>query len=191
MWKQQLPLASENDLIQRSQNGDEQAFEALILSYSPPLYKIIIRLVSDDAEAEAVIQEAFWRVWRALGYYQNDRPFFPYLVKVALNYLRDRWRAGHLREENTVDIEEVGDQIMDPVPAPERKVIESEAREFLIQALDKLPAIYKKVIVLRYQAGLSYVEIAEYLNVPLNTVRTHLRRAKERLRLFMEEYERV
>ena len=84
--------ADEQELIQRAQNGDEEAFELLIVFYSPALYRVVIHLARDTSEAEGIVQETFWRTWRSLGRYHNDQPFFPYLAAIALNLIRDQWR---------------------------------------------------------------------------------------------------
>jgi RNA polymerase sigma-70 factor (ECF subfamily) len=73
------------------------------------------------------------------------------------------------------------------MPDPEAQVEETETLRALAEAVAELPTAYKAVIALRYEAGLSYAEIAEILELPINTVRTHLHRAKIRLREVLAE----
>jgi RNA polymerase sigma-70 factor, ECF subfamily len=180
-----LSLEQEQELVERARQGDDEAYEALILAFTAPLYRVVQRMANDAQEAEYVLQESFWRAWRSLGRYQSDRPFFPYLVTVALNVQRDRWRAGRKLDER--DLEEVG-ELIDPVSAPEILIENEEQSMALVEAVRNLPEDYRVVIALRYQAEMTYEEIAETLKLPINTVRTHLFRAKQILRKSMEEY---
>lgn len=181
-----LSLAEERELVDLSREGNEQAYERLIQAFTPALYRVVLRMASDPQEAEATVQEAFWRAWRSLGRYQSDRPFFPYLVTVALNIQRDRWRVERRIEDR--DLDEAASEVQDPAVAPEVQLEESEMMEVLAKGIQQLPRPYRMVVALRYDAGLSYERIAELLDLPVNTVRTHLRRAKMALRKWMEEY---
>jgi RNA polymerase sigma-70 factor, ECF subfamily len=181
-----LTFSEEKDLIERARSGDEQAFESLILAFSTPLYRVVLRMANDSQEAEAVVQEAFWRAWRSLDRYKNDRPFFPYLVTVALNIQRDRWRANRRLEE--WGLEEEDGRAVDPFPAPEKALEEDEKVKYLTQAIRNLPPVYRMVIALKYEANMNYDEIAKTMNTPVNTIKTYLHRAKLLLRQKMEEY---
>ena len=179
-----LSLVAEQELIRRAQWGDDLAFEELIEAYSPPLYRTIRRLCRDDGEAESVLQETFWRLWRNLAHYQDDRQIFPYLVTIAVNQLRDQWRSERwLDDASPADSTE---DLAQDSPLPESLVQARQDREQVVGAIQKLPENYKAVIVLRYQANLSYEEIATALNLPVNTVRVHLHRAKALLRQLLE-----
>lgn len=179
-----LSLVAEQELIHRAQWGDDRAFEELIEVYSPRLYRTIRRLCQDDSEAEAVLQETFWRIWRNLAHYQDERPLFPYLVTIAVNQLRDQWRA--LRRTDSVELSDAAEEIPEDAPLPEVQVQALQDREQLAAAIQGLPPAYRAVIVLRYQADLSYEEIANALKLPVNTVRVHLYRAKTLLRQSLE-----
>lgn len=181
-----LSLVAEQELIHRAQWGDDLAFEELIEVYSPRLYRAIRRLCQDDGEAEAVLQETFWRVWRNLAHYQDDRPLFPYLVTIAVNQLRDQWRTQ--QGKNDIDLNEAVEELPVDEPQPEVQVQALQDREQLAGAIQGLPPAYRAVIVLRYQADLSYEEIAGALKLPVNTVRVHLYRAKALLRQSMENW---
>lgn len=176
--------ANEKDIIRRAQAGDENAFEELIQVYSPVLYRVVRRMSCDPQETESIVQEAFWRTWRSLGKYNNDAPFFPYLVTIALNLQRDLWRKEQGYSE--IDVEVEFTQVKDTKPGPERLSEDKEVLEYLENAVNQLPLIYRTVIALRYQGEMSYDEIAKTLKLPVNTVRTYLFRAKQLLRKHME-----
>lgn len=181
------PLENDWELIQRSIEGDEAAFEQLILRYTPPLYRVIQRMTVDSQASEAVIQEAFWRVWRSLERYKNDRPFFPYLVTVAINVQRDLWRAD--REFFDLEIDAQAVEFADQAASPEKLIEGEQLAEMLAGAIRQMPRPYRAVLALRYDAEMSYEEIARALQLPINTVRTHLHRARSILREMMEKYD--
>ena len=103
---------------------------------------------------------------------------------LSINVARDRWR-----KKTPLDFTDLGGEeiaLLDPTPGPEDQLSRKEALERLARGVEKLRPEYRMVIALRYDAGLSYKQIASALEIPLNTVRTYLRRAKSVLRLWME-----
>ena len=177
----------EKELVSRLRAGDEQAFDQIVSAYTPPLYRVVRRIASDQDEAEAILQETFLRFWKALPWYDEERPLLPYLVTIAVNRGRDVWRRSRL-----VDFTGLGSAAEDIPgfePTPESQVEQAEQLQALAEAVARLPLAYRAVIALRYDAGLSYQEIAESLDLPVNTVRTHLRRAKAHLRTQLERTE--
>jgi RNA polymerase sigma-70 factor (ECF subfamily) len=177
----------EQELIRRARAGDQGAFERMINIYTPRLFKVVRRMTSDTNEAEAILQETFWRIWKALPRYQEDHHFFPYLATVATNLLRDSWRKDRWRLSD--EYEALADQFPDNLPTPETQIEAVERLQALAEAVADLPPAYRAVIALRYDAGLSYEETAAALDLPLNTVRTHLRRAKAVLRQKLETFD--
>jgi RNA polymerase sigma-70 factor (ECF subfamily) len=177
-------FSAEQDLIRRASAGDESAFEHLVKEFTPDLFRVMRRMTADTSEAEAIVQETFWRVWQTWPRYKADRRFFPYLVTIAANLLRDAWRKQ--RRILPDEFEAVSDR-QDTSPLPETQVEEAELLQSLSRSVEGLPPIYRAVIALRYDAELSYEEIASALGLPVNTVRTHLHRAKLALRQTLKE----
>jgi RNA polymerase sigma-70 factor (ECF subfamily) len=187
---------SEAELINRSRAGDDQSFAILVRLYTPKLYRVVRRMSSDGSEAEAIVQEAFLRAWRALRTWKarhledpdaSGQPFFSFLVTIALNLGRDRWRKERFLDFG--DPETSLEWIPDPQPGPETLVENRETLQALARAVSDLPRPYRMVIALRYDAEMSYEEISQALNLPLNTVRTHLHRAKAALRQVLRKEE--
>src|SRR5512143_3607688 len=175
------PSSDERELIERARQHDEAAFAALVEQYAGTVYRIVRRMLPDRMEAEEIVQETFWRFWRALARYDNQAPLLPYLATIASNLARDRFR----REWRLQDLPP--DDVLDT--ATEAGVLDVEASfedqrtlERLAACVRGLPVAYRAVISLRYDADMSYEQIAEALSLPVNTVRTHLRRAKGLLR---------
>lgn len=172
------------ELVRRARGGDPEAFDRLVGIYTPRLYQIVHRFTSDRGEAEAIVQETWLRVWRALPRSVEDRPLAPWLVRIAVNVARDIWR-----KKKPLDFADVGgyeDLLHDERPGPEERMSQKEALERLVEGVKRLKPEYRMVIALRYEGGLSYQEIARTLNLPINTVRTHLHRAKSTLRRWLE-----
>jgi RNA polymerase sigma-70 factor (ECF subfamily) len=171
------------DLLRRAKSGDEQAFDQLVEIATPRLYRTIRRMSSDRMEAEAIIQETWLRAWKALMRVDADRPVMPWLTTIAANIARDQWRKSQ-RLQTEAEPEEVW-EISPSRPAEDWLVQKTDAQE-LAENVSRLRLEYRAVIALRYDGELSYQQIAAALSLPLNTVRTRLRRAREALRLRME-----
>ncbi len=181
------PPSNEQDLLERARLHDETAFARLVELYTPVVFRIVRRMVQDTMEAESIVQETFWRFWRVLPRYSSSRPLLPYLATIASNLARDRFRREHLLED--IPAEQVLENyiIEEDEPDLEDRLGEDETLQRLAEEVQALPFAYRSVISLRYEAGMSYDEIAGVLSLPVNTVRTHLRRAKQILRRRMEE----
>ena len=149
------------------------------------LYRIVRRMATDSLEAESIVQETFWRFWNALPKFNADRPLLPYLATIASNLARDHYR----RERRIVEAD--ADTFLATSGSPdmdlEDRVDREKVLQVLAEAIDSLPFAYRAVISLRYDADMKYEDIGAILSLPLNTVRTHLRRAKQILRKKIEE----
>ena len=175
----------DRNLLRRAQAGDPEAFDQLVDQLTPRLYRVVRRLAPDDAEAEAIVQEAWLRAWRHRRNLDPDRPALAWLSRIAVNVARDQWRKH--RPLDFADVGEGADIQMDETAAPEARLEEAEARRRLAQAVLRLRPEWQVVIALRYDGSLAYSEIADVLSVPVNTVRTHLHRAHAALRRSLGE----
>jgi RNA polymerase sigma-70 factor, ECF subfamily len=171
---------TDGELIARVGDGDPGAFELLYRRYSRPVFALALRRLGDRGRAEDAVQETFASVWRSAGSYRLDRgPGAPWLYAVARNAIVDRRRA--LGEP---PIEAVEEASSDAGP-PERA--ESGWLAWRVhRALGELPEQERKLIELAYWSGLSQSEIAEFLNLPLGTVKTRTRSALSRLADILE-----
>ena len=174
---------SDEILLARYKQGDAHAFRELVERYSGALYNLAFRLLRDPMEAENVAQEAFLRIILSLDRVRLDLPFKPYLFRIAVNHCYDVLRAHKTR--GTSDLESAED-----IPGDEPEILDQIERQELHRRLhaivDSLPPHYRTVIVLRYMEEFSYEEIAQTCQLPLNTVRTHLHRAKVQLKLKLQ-----
>ncbi len=167
--------ASDRQLVARTRGGEANAFGELVRRYQTSVYNVCYRLLGDPQEAEDLAQEAFLRAYRRLGSYDDQRPFGPWMRRVAanlsLNALQGRKATLSLQEELDQTPEE-------PSDAPEPSATRKEEVERVRRALLRLPAHYRAVIELRHYQGMSYDEIAGVLGIGLGDVRTRLFRAR-------------
>ena len=166
---------TDGELIARVGEGDSGAFELLYRRYARPVFALALRRLGDRGRAEDAVQETFASVWRSARSYRQERgPGAPWLYAVARNAIVDRRRA--LGEPPAEPVDEAA---KDPGP-PERA--ESSWTAWRVhRALGELPDNERQLIELAYWGGLSQSEIAQFLDVPLGTVKTRTRSALARL----------
>jgi RNA polymerase sigma-70 factor, ECF subfamily len=162
---------------------EETAFAALYDRFSRPLFALIVRIVRSRAEAEEVLQEAFWQVWeRAADYRSELGSGFCWLVTIARRKAIDRLRANsrHLqRIENAQGAREEDDFI---TPAGLEKLAATEWNAALRGALARLNVDERRAIALAFFDGLTHEEIAGALKVPVGTVKARIRRGLLKLK---------
>jgi len=184
--------SSDEALVTQSLRGDAQAFAELVTRYTAPIFNLVLRLTNDQAEAENMTQETFLRAYTALPHSRTELAFKPWLFQIAVNLCRDWARKkrpaafSELAQEAEAAPEEA---IEDQSPLPLDQIEESELQRALAHAIGELPDIYRAVVTLRYTEELSYDEIAAVLKLPINTVRTHLFRAKTILRKSLADWQ--
>lgn len=166
---------TDGELIARVGDGDASAFELLYRRYSRPVFALALRRLGDRGRAEDAVQETFASIWRSAGSYRQDRgPGAPWLYAVARNAIVDRRRT--LGPPPAESVEEAAEE-----PGPDERAETSWTAWRIHRALAELPEQERKLIELAYWGGLSQSEIAEFLDMPLGTVKTRTRSALSRL----------
>lgn len=167
------------DLLARCALRDRQAFRDLYARTSAKLYGVTLRILRDRSEADEALQEVYVKIWqRADRYVPGSYSPISWLVAVARNHCLDVLRARKPRSE---DIDMALD-IADAGPDPERAAVESGERSRIDDCLGKLDADKADAVRGAYLDGYSYEELSARHNVPLNTMRTWLRRSLLKLR---------
>jgi RNA polymerase sigma-70 factor, ECF subfamily len=166
---------TDGELISRVGDGDASAFDLLYRRYSRPVFALALRRLGDRGRAEDAVQETFASIWRSAGSYRRDRgPGAPWLYAVARNAIVDRRRTLGAPPAQAVD--EASDE-----PGPDERAEASWTAWRIHRALAELPEQERRLIELAYWGGLSQSEIAEFLDIPLGTVKTRTRSALSRL----------
>ena len=178
------------ELVQRAQQGNEAALVELIESQQRYLYSIALGVVRNPTEAEDVTQNVVVRLLRALPSYRGETHFTTWLYRLAVNQAIDHLRRTGRREASLDATEEGGYDIFedaDPAVDPIRRLDRRETAAWVQQALGQLSPVQRAALTLYYFEDLSYDEIAAALELPLNTLKSTIRRAKQRLAQVLTE----
>lgn len=154
--------------------------DALVLEHADLVYRVVLRILRSPDDAADVTQEALVKVWRRGDAVAADRRR-AWCARVARNAALDHLRRRACRPCVPVD----PDRHPEPVsmhPLPDGDAEGADVRRLLVGALDGLDEPYRSIVVLREVEGLAYQEIADALDLPLNTMKVYLHRAKKRLR---------
>lgn len=170
-------------LIVRVSLKDRAAFDALYRETSAKLFGVCLRILNDRGEAEEALQEVFVKIWtKADRFSVSDLSPISWLVAIARNHAIDVIRA---RRPATTDIDAAVD-ISDPKPGPEALAVAGGESERVHRCLDELENDRAAAVRGAYIEGDSYAELAERFAVPLNTMRTWLRRSLLKLKECLE-----
>jgi RNA polymerase sigma-70 factor (ECF subfamily) len=176
-------VSVEDDLT-RLRKGDLEALGGLIEHYQPRLYRYLLRLLHEPATAEDLFQQTWVRVAEKIKNYDPSRSFENWLFTVARNLALD-----HLRRYQPESLDEPlssGESRLELLasesPGAADEMLEAERNALLASAMEKLPLIFREVLSLRFEQDMKLEEIAVFLQIPLSTVKSRLRRALEELR---------
>ena len=148
-------------------------FTQLVETYQKPLLNLCYMNLRDRTQAEDAVQEAFLRAWRALPSFRGESSLKTWLMRIAVNVCRDMQRSAWFRRPN---------RFITPDDLPERAGEEDPASGDLADAIGRLPARLKEVVLLYYDQNLTMPEIAGVLGVNASTVSRRLKTACARLR---------
>src|SRR5438094_5666674 len=166
---------TDGELIQRVAARDAGAFELLYRRFARPVFGLALRRLGDRMRAEDAVQETFAALWRSAGTYRPERgPGAPWLYAVARNAIVDRARS---RTDTPAEAGDEPDTAVGPGELAEQHWVAWRVH----RALEELPEREREVVALAYWSGLSQSEVAEFLGIPLGTVKTRTRAALSRL----------
>lgn len=170
-------------------HDDHRAFAQLVERWEEPIRRLCARMVGDLHRADDLKQEAFSRLFEKRKLYEPTGRFSTYLWRIALNVCHDELRRRNRRQEFLPDHEEgesVIDTFADADPSPDSKTATREEAEIVRQALQRIPDIYRTVLVLRHYEGMKIAKIAEVLEIPIGTVSSRLVEGLSRLQRILE-----
>lgn len=182
--------ATDEELIARFQQGDEYAYNLLVMRYTDPLLNFIYRFIGERSFSEDILQETFLRLYKNKHYYKEIAKFSTWIYTIAGNLakteLRKRKRRNLFSIHNFMDTEK-DYELPDKGITPD-KMANSAIADIEIQAaINKLSPKFRQVILLRDVQGFSYEEISQIVNIPLGTVKSRVNRARIKLQGYLKK----
>ena len=176
---------TDEELIARSQAGEEATFAEFVRRHTPLVYRWMARAVGEQ-DAEDLTQEVFLRTFRGLPRYRGQAPPRAWLAAIADNAIKNRYRSrSRFRRIFAPEAAEESNDSTSPHPSPEENARTGESRATVRNALQKLPLEFRLPVVLRDLEEWSYEEIAASLDLPIGTVKSRIARGRGQLRAIL------
>jgi len=174
----------DQELVVRVQQGDNKAFDLLVLKYQLRLSKLVSRFLRNQSDVPDVVQESFIKAYRALPNFRGESAFYTWIYRIAINTAKNHLVSQSRKSPaNSIDVQDAEDygasEWLKEYASPEREALASELEATIHQAMGELPSDLREAITLREIEGLSYEDIAEVMDCPIGTVRSRIFRARE------------
>jgi len=188
---------TDEELMLQYRDGDKDAFELLYRRYEKPVLNLVYRMVMDASEAESLCQETFYRVVKARKRYKTTAQFKTWLFQIALNLSRDRLRRMKHRSHLSLNAPVVAhndggialqDRLSDPSPGAAANLESGQLESLVKAAIASLPEEEHLVVVMKEYQGMPYSEIAEIMDCPIGTLKSHNHRAHQKLKKILSKY---
>jgi RNA polymerase sigma-70 factor (ECF subfamily) len=174
-----LPLPQpDHEVLRKAQRGDERAFRSLLAAYETPVFNYVLRMIGDRSLSEDLTQEIFLRIYQGLPGFSLRCRFTTWLFQVAKNRVLDELRARERKPHAVVTLDDV--PTLEVIDAPPERV---EAIDAVWRSVALLNPDLKMALLLRDVVGLSYLEIADALEITLATVKWRIFKAREEVQL--------
>jgi RNA polymerase sigma-70 factor, ECF subfamily len=190
-----LANCADDELVQRAQENDDEAFAELMRRTSPASLKLAVSILRDVHEAEDQVQTSYMNAWRHVAQFHQDAKFSTWISRIVVNQCLMRLRK--LRTLNFVSLVDDGPdgemrevQLTDHRQSPEASLAGKELGQVLKQEIQRLPPLMRSVVLLRDVEQLSTAEVAERLGLTPAAVKSRLLRARVELRSRLEKYRR-
>lgn len=182
-----MSLNPDAPLIERCQRGDDEAFRELIEQHKRLVFALLARSIRDQARAEELAQEVFLRVYRGLRYFRGEARLATWIYRIAINVLAEERRPRRPIEVSLDEPAGDGDRPRFEPGGQDRAFSDLELQDRLGKAIERLPVPYQVLVNGHYLQGLRYEDLADALDLPMGTVKTHLHRAKRLLRRMLTD----
>ncbi|MDO7905492.1 sigma-70 family RNA polymerase sigma factor [Paenibacillus sp. JX-17] len=175
----------EQGLIRAAQSGDRDALITLLREIEDHVYKTAYYILNNEHDALDAAQEALIRVYTKINSYEEKAQFKTWVQRIVTNICIDKFR----RTKPSVSMDE-HEMVFHDTQNVEHEVLTAYMAQDVQEAINRLPEHHRTVIVLRYLQDFSYNEIADCLNLPLNTVKSYLFRARQQLQTLLQDYQK-
>ena len=197
-----LARDKEEQLITRSQQGDVDAFNQLVLLYQQFVYNTVFRLLGDYDTASDITQDTFIAAFRAIRSYHGGSSFRAWLLRIGTNLTHDHWRR--LQRRPTSSLDEIEEEekpytisrlhslaSAELSENPEKYILTRELQELLQQGLERLTPEQRTALILCDIQGLAYEEVAQITQTTLGTVRSRISRGRSHLRDYLNAHKEL
>lgn len=183
----------DDQLVSRSQRGNEQAFEELIRRHQSSCTKLALSILRDRQDAEDEVQNAMWKAFEHITQFQQDSKFSTWLTRIVVNQCLMRLRQGRRAKFLYIDDTHVGDdlatlELPDVRKSPEQTLGQSEIAAVLNREIRRIPPLLRNVFLLRDIQELPMPDVAEQLGISVAAAKSRLLRARLELRNRMERH---
>jgi RNA polymerase sigma-70 factor, ECF subfamily len=190
--KSDLTNFPDDQLVTRSQGGDQVAFAELVRRHQPGCMKLALSILRDKSDAEDEVQNALWKAYEHIGQFQQDAKFSTWLTRIVVNQclmrLRQTRRARFCYIDDTVGEDSMTFELPDMQPSPEVMATESEIGKVLQTEVSRIPPLLRNVFMLRDMQELPMPEVAERLGISVAAAKSRLLRARMELRQRLEKH---
>lgn len=182
-----MSALSDEELLRAYQNGDPEAFKTLFGRYRGPLFNFLLRRVRDRGRAEELYQDSWTKVIERCAEFRGDAKFSTWLYTIARNACIDHQRKLKFRGHASLDATQRGashpmvERVANPGLGPDQLAAGEALGQRIARAVEDLPEEQREVFLLRQLQGMAFNEVAEVVGVPVNTVKSRMRYALERL----------
>jgi len=178
-------------LIERAAAGDLVAFEEIMKHFEKRVMRMTWRMLGNEADARDAAQEVFLRVYKYLGRFKQDQPFFAWVYQITLNVCRDIAKKRQQYNTQFISLEndnEAASVVSDNHADAEETLIRVQERELMLKAIATLPERERAAILLRDLEGLSTEEVAHIMKSTATTVRSQISSARQKIRVYCGRY---
>ena len=173
---------SEPELVERCRQGDETAFREIVEQHKGLVVALVSRSVTNRARAEDLAQDVFLKMHKGLPYFRGESKLSTWIYRIVVNVLSQEKPD---RATASLDDDSEDRPAVQPI-ADDRAFGDLVLKDRLHKAIERLPVRYQLLVNGHYLKGMRYEDLAEALNMPMGTVKTHLHRAKRQLRHLLE-----
>ncbi len=166
---------------------DADRAERIVEAHQKRVFRLLASLVGRTNDLQDLAQEVFLRLFRALPLFRGEAQLSTYIYRIVLNVAQDEWGRRRRPQSSNVSIDENAFAIADPASSAEHEIARREVLELVDKCLQNLSQPERAVFVLYHQEERNYQEIATILRIPIGTVRTHLHRARQKLKAMIQE----
>jgi RNA polymerase sigma-70 factor, ECF subfamily len=168
-------------LLGRIEQADESAFRELYRAFSRKLYAYVLRQLSDPAQAEEIVADTLYEVWKAPARFRGDSLFSTWLIGIARNKVLMAWR-GRKPDALHDDLDDVAESIAGDDPSAFEQLAQAQRSVGVRRCMDKLSSEHRECIHLVFYEGMSVGDVAKTQQCPEGTVKTRLFHARQKLK---------